>query len=51
MDYKKSIQNKGLKQNWLAKKLGVSESLLSMFLKGNRNLSPEKESMLKGILS
>ena len=51
MDYKKAIKEKGVKQTWLAEKIGVSDTLLSLYLSGERNLSTEKEAMLKGLLS
>ena len=51
MDLKKKIEKKGLKQVWLAEQIGVSKSLLSLYLSGERNLSEEKEKMLKGLLS
>lgn len=51
MNIKKKIENRGLKQKWVAEKIGVSEAMLSLYLSGERNLSIEKEKMLVGLLS
>ena len=50
MNYRKQINNRGLKISWLANKIGVSQPLLSLFLKGERTLKAEKELLLKQIL-
>jgi len=36
------IRNKGVKQKYLAKKIGVSETTLSLFLRNLRELSQHK---------
>lgn len=38
MDYKKRIKEKGLKQNHLAKSMGLSDSRFSQYLKGSRTM-------------
>ena len=50
MNWKEQIKNKGLKQKWIAEKIGVSEAMISFVLKGERSLSQEKESELKKLL-
>lgn len=51
MDFKERIKERGLKQNWIAKKIGISETMLSLFLSGERNLSQAKEQSLNELLS
>lgn len=51
MELRKTIDKKGLKHKWLAEQIGVSSTMLSLYLSGERNLSEEKEKMLKGLLS
>ena len=46
---KKWIKSQGVKQKWLAEKLGVSESMLSNFLAGRRKLSLETLGQLQKI--
>lgn len=50
MNYKEKIQEKGLKQSWIADKLDISSAMLSLFLSGERNLDSEKENKLKVLL-
>lgn len=40
-ELKKKIEEKGLKIKWVADTVGVSPTLLSMYLSGNRNM-PKK---------
>ncbi|GAA4880495.1 hypothetical protein GCM10023310_70880 [Paenibacillus vulneris] len=51
MNYQKIIKEKGLKQIWIAKQLGISAAMMSMYLKGQTNMSPEKVNNLKIILN
>lgn len=50
MNYKARIKEKGLKITWLADKVGVSQSMISQVVKGEKNLLPEKESKLRELL-
>jgi len=50
LEYKKLIRDKGLKQNFIAQKIGVSKTMMSLFLSGKRNLSPENKLKLHRIL-
>ncbi len=47
---KDRIQKCGLKQKYLAKKIGISNNYLSMCLNGKRNLSEEKIKKLKELI-
>ena len=51
MNYKQQIKDKGLKQSWIAEKLGISDAMLSLFLSGERNFDLDKENELKKILN
>lgn len=51
MNYKDVINSKGLKTTWIAKQLGVSRQLLSMFIHGNRNMKSDKVKELHKILN
>lgn len=48
--FKKQIESKGLKITWIAKKVGISQPLLSMYLSGDRNMPKEIEQKVKEIL-
>lgn len=50
MNFKDKIKDRGLKISWIAKKIGVSQPMLSMYLRGQRSLSDDKERKLKEIL-
>lgn len=50
MNYKEIIISKGLKNTYLAGKIGVSKQMFSMFLNHKRNLSPEKKRELHRLL-
>ena len=50
MDYKKKIQEKGLRKDWIAKKLGISKTLFSFYINGNRSVPENIEKKLKEIL-
>ena len=51
LEYKKLIRDKGLKQNFIAQKIGVSKTMMSLFLSEKRNLSPENKLKLHRILN
>ena len=48
--FKKQNESKGLKITWIAKKVGISQPLLSMYLNGDRNMPKEIEQKVKEIL-
>jgi predicted XRE-type DNA-binding protein len=50
MDYKTHIKSRGIKQTWIADKVGVSRAMITMFLNGKANLSPEKRRILDSVL-
>lgn len=50
MDYQQIIKDKGLKQKWIADRVGVSGALLSMYFKGKSGMSPEHVKKLKNVL-
>ena len=43
MKLKEIIRENGIKQNWMAKRLGISESYLSLILNNKRRLTKEME--------
>mgnify|MGYP006374771963 CR=1 FL=1 len=45
------IDAKGLKISWLAKQIDVHQPVLSMYLRGKRTISEDKEKKLKEILA
>jgi transcriptional regulator with XRE-family HTH domain len=51
LNYRKIIDQKGLKHKYIAEKIGVSKAMLSLFLSGQRNLSQEKKMKLNKILN
>lgn len=50
MEYKKKIAEKGLRKDWIAKKLGISKTLLSFYLNGDRSIPEERKKQLEEIL-
>ena len=48
---RESIREKGIKMNWIADKIGVSQPLLSMYLSGERLMPEEKERAIKALLN
>lgn len=50
MDYRNMIDTRGLKHTFVADYIGVSKSMLSLFLKGERNLTPERIMKLHKVL-
>lgn len=50
MNYRELIDSKGLRHDFVAKNVGVSKTMLSLFLKGERNLSPEYKMRLHRVL-
>lgn len=51
MNLQQQIKNKGLKQNWIAKKVGVSTTHLSLVLNKKSNPSQELLNKIKKILA
>lgn len=52
MEYRVMIDSRGLKHKFVADYIGVvSKSMLSLFLKGERNLSPERMMKLHKLLN
>lgn len=47
---KEKIKNKGLKISWIAKQVGVSQPLLSMYLNKSRVMPDHIEKKIKEIL-
>lgn len=47
---KTSIKSSGFKINFLAEKIGVSANYLAMCIRGERNLSEDKCTILKNFL-
>jgi predicted transcriptional regulator len=50
MNYQKIIKDNGLKQTWIAKQLGITDSLLSMFFKGKSGMAEETVFKLNKII-
>jgi len=50
MDFKEKIKEKGLKQNWIANKLGLSDGLFSFYLSGDRTMPEEVKKKLIEVL-
>ena len=51
MDFKKQIQDKGLKITWVAKQIGISRPLLSIYLHKHRDIPSHIQDALKKQLS
>lgn len=45
------IKEEGVTQTHIARKLGISKSMMNMYLKGTRNLSQEREQDLQNFLA
>lgn len=50
MEYRSIIDSKGLKHKFIADYIGVSKGMFSLFLKGERNLAPERLKKLHKLL-
>lgn len=50
MDYKKVIKESGLMQKYIADKIGVSPTMLSLFLHNKKKLSEDRLIMLEDVL-
>lgn len=50
MEYRSIIDKKGLKHKFVADYIGVSKGMFSLFLKGKRNLAPERMTKLHNLL-
>lgn len=48
---RRKIETSGLKKKYIAKCLGVHQSVISMVLSGDRILPPDKEVKLKQLLT
>jgi predicted transcriptional regulator len=51
MVIKEIIKEKGIKKSWLASKIGVSKTLMSFYLNGDRPIPPKVEEKIREILS
>lgn len=49
--YKQLIKEKGLKQTYIAKKIGISTTMLSLYLNGVKGLSKPNELLLAKALA
>jgi len=49
-DYKKLIEEGGLRQSWIAKKIGVTPAMFSFFLNGKRRMRQEYITKLNKVL-
>ena len=50
MDFQQKIKEKGLLKKWIAKKIGISNVLLSYYLNGTRPMPEHIEKKLKELL-
>lgn len=50
MDYMQIIEEKGLMKKYIAKKIGVSPTMLSLFLHKKKNLTPVRLRALHSLL-
>jgi hypothetical protein len=46
----KEIHNSGLKKKYIAKQLSIHPTMLSLCIRGDRFLNPDKEKQLKELL-
>ena len=51
MDFKKRIDERGLKKSWIAKKMGISQTLLSFYLNNDRPIPEDRKNHLTQILA
>jgi transcriptional regulator with XRE-family HTH domain len=47
---KRKIEEKGLKQRWIAKKMGISFEVLNRWLNDKSQIPPSREDELKALL-
>ena len=47
---KEYLISEGKKQNWICQKLGISQGHFSLYLRGDRELSDEREEILRRIV-
>lgn len=45
------LEENGIKQNFIARKLNISDAMMSYYLNNHKNLSYEKELQLQKIIS
>lgn len=50
LDYRGIIDENGIKHRYIAEQIKVSKTMLSLFLSGKKNLSPEKKRLLHSVL-
>jgi predicted transcriptional regulator len=50
VNYKALIDERGYKHKYIAKQIGVSETMMSLFLSGKKNLSMERKIKLNNLL-
>lgn len=50
MKLKKEISKRGLRQDWIAKKLGISKAYLSMILNNKRKIPEELKRRLEKVI-
>jgi predicted transcriptional regulator len=50
MNIKTKLKSKGIKISWVAKKVGISQPLLSMYLKGTRKMPEKIEAKINTLL-
>lgn len=51
MDYKQTIKDSGIKQSYIAEKIGVSEVFLSLCLNGKKKWPKQREKKLREVLN
>lgn len=51
MELKEEISKRGLRQDWIAKQLGISKAYLSMILNDKRKISKELEKKLEKVIN
>lgn len=50
MDFKELIDSRGIRQNWVAKKIGIHAVLLNYYLNGTRPMPEEVKEKLENLL-
>ncbi len=51
MELKEEILKRGLRQDWVAKQLGISKAYLSMILNNKRKISEELKRKLEKVIN
>ena len=47
---KEKIKNKGIKQTWIAEKIGISKSLLHHYLSGHTSIPNDVETKIRRLI-